>query len=148
MSKPNFKIGKWYKNTGGISKNLHDDWRVDVILENEETLNNKYVCDLVWDELIDEGSISLFKIISMGETKQDTVNNPKHYQLMQGVEVINVRDAILNKLPANVPYKQIDSWSRSWEYLTRMWEKGKLEDAKKAKWYLERLINQMEEHEE
>lgn len=74
----------------------------------------------------------------------NSVTNPKHYQILPSVQVIDVRDAILSNLPANVPYKEIDYWSRAWEYLTRMYSKNGLEDAKKAKWYLDRLIESME----
>lgn len=74
----------------------------------------------------------------------NSVTNPKHYQILPNVQVIDVRDAILSKLPAHVPYKEVDYWSRAWEYLTRMYSKNGLEDAKKARWYLDRLINSVE----
>lgn len=83
--------------------------------------------------LIDEG------------TKVDMVNHPSHYALLPGVEVIDVRDAIFAKMPADVPHDVADCWSRSWEYLTRMWGKNGLEDAKKARFYLNRLIDKMEQ---
>lgn len=72
----------------------------------------------------------------------DPVNKPKHYQLLPGVEVINVRDAILDKIDTTCQYtaRQVDYWSRSWEYLTRFAEKNGLEDLQKSRWYLDRLI--------
>lgn len=76
-------------------------------------------------------------------TKPDMVNQPPHYQLLPGVEVYDVRHAILEKLE-DVSPGQVDDWSRSWEYLTRMWQKNGLEDAKKARWYLDKLIEKME----
>ena len=72
------------------------------------------------------------------------VNNPKHYQLLPGVEVKDVRKAILDNAPKGIPYTQVDSWSRAWEYITRMWNKNGLEDAKKARVYLNWLIEDME----
>lgn len=75
----------------------------------------------------------------------DNVNSPRHYQLLPGVEVKDVRMAILNKIPEGIPYTQIDDWSRAWEYITRMWDKNGLEDAKKARVYLNWLIEKMEE---
>ena len=73
------------------------------------------------------------------------VNNPKHYQLPGlKIEVIDVRSSLLKTIPANTPYEAVTSWSESWTYLTRMWGKNGLEDAKKAKFYLERMINIME----
>lgn len=78
------------------------------------------------------------------EQQYDMVNNPKHYQLLPGVQVKDVRKAILDKIPEGVPYNQIDDWSRAWEYVTRMWDKNGLEDAKKARVYLDWLIEEME----
>lgn len=78
---------------------------------------------------------------------QDNVSNPSHYQLLPGVEVKHVREAILNNAPEGIPYNQIDDWSRAWEYLTRMWGKNGLEDAKKARVYLNWLIEKMEKSE-
>lgn len=76
-------------------------------------------------------------------TPQDMVNSPKHYEILPGVEVYDVREAILKKHPQLEP-NVVDDWSRSWEYLTRMFGKNGLEDAKKSKWYLEKLIERME----
>ena len=76
--------------------------------------------------------------------KVDMVNAPPHYQIMPGVEVIDVRKALMDKIPANVAFHQADDWSRSWEYITRMWGKNGLEDAKKARFYLNRLIEGIE----
>ena len=72
----------------------------------------------------------------------DMVNSPPHYQILPGVEVYDVRMAILEKVDG-VPAQQIDDWSRAWEYLTRMWQKNGVEDAKKAQWYLNKLIEKM-----
>ena len=76
------------------------------------------------------------------ETTYDPVNHPKHYRLLPEVEVYDVRKAILDKIPPGVPYIQLDDWSRAWEYLTRCWDKhdSPLEDLKKARWYLNKLI--------
>ena len=83
-------------------------------------------------------------LLDFGEPSEDMVNNPPHYQIMEGVEVIDVRKGLMDKIPSNVPFSQVDDWSRSWEYITRMWGKNGLEDAKKARFYLNRLINAME----
>lgn len=75
----------------------------------------------------------------------DNVKNPSHYQLLPGVEVIDVRMAILGNMPESVTRAEADHWSRAWEYLTRMWGKNGLEDAKKARVYLDWLIAEMED---
>jgi hypothetical protein len=77
----------------------------------------------------------------------DMVNKPPHYQLLPGVEVYDVRHALLRK-QSHATLGQIDDWSRSWEYLTRMWQKNGLEDAKKSRWYLDKLIEKLEKGEQ
>jgi hypothetical protein len=83
------------------------------------------------------------RIAAYTVTKPDMVNHPPHYQLLPGVEVYDVRMALLAKVEA--PAGQVDDWSRAWEYLTRMWQKNGLEDAKKCRWYLDKLIEKMEQ---
>lgn len=73
----------------------------------------------------------------------DPVNKPSHYQIMPGVEVYDVRMALMAKIEG-ASHGQVDDWSRAWEYLTRMWGKNGLEDAKKARWYLDKLIGKLE----
>lgn len=77
----------------------------------------------------------------------DPVNRPSHYQIMPGVEVYDVRMGLLAKMHGVAP-GAADDWSRAWEYLTRMWGKNGLEDAKKARWYLDKLIGKLEQHEQ
>lgn len=74
----------------------------------------------------------------------DYVNQPPHYEILPGVEVYDVRCGLMNKLPSNIPYEQISDWDRACEYLLRMWNKNGIEDAKKAKWYLIKLIEKLE----
>jgi len=74
----------------------------------------------------------------------DQINNPSHYQIMPGVEVIHVRRALMDKIPSGANYNAIDEWSRAWEYLTRAWSKNGLEDFKKAQVYLGWLIERLE----
>lgn len=74
----------------------------------------------------------------------DPVNSPSHYQIMPGVEVYDVRMGLLAKMHGVAP-GAADDWSRAWEYLTRMWGKNGLEDAKKARWYLDKLIGKLEQ---
>ena len=76
----------------------------------------------------------------------DIINNPAHYQVLPGVEVIDVRRALINRMPTDTDLNAVDEWSRAWEYLTRMWGKGGLEDAKKARVYLDWLITRLEKN--
>jgi hypothetical protein len=78
----------------------------------------------------------------------DPVNKPNHYMLFpeQGIEFIDVRDVLIERLADFTP-KQIDYWSRAFEYLARAGGKNGVEDIKKAKWYLDRLVKTLEEKE-
>ena len=83
--------------------------------------------------------------------KHDPVKAPYHYQLLPGVEVIDVRKALLDKMwhwrgaEGNMlTFEQVDFWSRSWEYLTRAFLKNGVEDLKKAQVYLDWLIKSCE----
>lgn len=75
----------------------------------------------------------------------DAVNNPSHYQIMPGVEVIDVRRALLAKVDEmdNPPSGYVVScWDRALEYLMRCWWKGGVEDMKKARTYLDKAIDE------
>lgn len=71
----------------------------------------------------------------------DPVNRPKHYDF-GGFQVIDIRDILLDRIQRKeaLTYKQADYWSRAWEYMTRFMEKGGHEDLRKAKFYLDRLV--------
>ena len=70
----------------------------------------------------------------------DRVNHPSHYTRGR-VEVIDVIEDAVEYAPTNttaVLQAQII------KYILRMWNKDNpYEDARKAKWYLERLINKL-----
>jgi len=75
----------------------------------------------------------------------DNVNKPKHYQLRDGYQVYDLRQDLAKKTEAlGVPNHMFSDWDRTLEYLLRMWSKNQLEDARKARWYLDRLIEKME----
>ena len=78
--------------------------------------------------------------------EQDMVNSPSHYQLVNGLEVKDIRKAIFDKIPmGKLSYHQADCYSRAWEYLTRACFKHEspLEDLQKAQTYLTWLIEDM-----
>jgi hypothetical protein len=75
----------------------------------------------------------------------DLVNHPPHYQLRPGYEVYDLRQDLAAKAAQHdVPYDQYSDWDRALEYLLRMWGKNEVEDAKKARWYLNKLIEKLE----
>ena len=78
-------------------------------------------------------------LVSEKYPNRDVVNHPSHYT-QGGIECIDaIKAAVVGKEPmeavcvANIV-----------KYLWRYEEKNGLEDVKKARWYLERLIKEME----
>lgn len=68
------------------------------------------------------------------------VNHPDHYQNIAGVEAID----ILNDVVKDLPGKQAAMLWNSMKYLFRFQKKNGVEDLKKARTYLDYLINDME----
>lgn len=82
--------------------------------------------------------------ITTMNTTIDMVNSPPHYQVLPGVEVLDIRKAMLAKIPSDVGYVAVSHWDRALEYLMRCWQKNGLEDTKKARFYLDQLIGELE----
>jgi hypothetical protein len=74
--------------------------------------------------------------------KTDNVNSPSHYTQGKTEAIDIIEDAI-----AGAPSVQLGMLQgQVLKYLLRLWfKKNPLEDAKKAQWYLRRLINKLEE---
>ncbi len=79
----------------------------------------------------------------------DTVNKPKHYMLFEeeGIEVRDVIEKLVNKIP---PVSRdygglfVADYVQMMQYLMRFMDKNGVEDLKKAKWYLDKLIDSYE----
>lgn len=79
----------------------------------------------------------------------DTVENPKHYMLFteQGIEVRDVIEKLVSKLDDHVgievPYSPLftPDYVQMMQYLMRFMDKNGQEDLKKARWYLDKLID-------
>ena len=71
----------------------------------------------------------------------DFVNHPPHYQ-RGTVEAIDFIESVITDAPHMVPaYLQ----GQALKYLIRLWCKGNAaEDARKAEWYIRRLIAKLE----
>ena len=72
----------------------------------------------------------------------DMVNHPRHYKAKNGMEVIDVIEAFT----ANLEGYEATHTGNVIKYICRWKEKNGLEDLKKAQWYLNRLINNIEEN--
>ena len=78
----------------------------------------------------------------------DMVNSPPHYIIKPGLEVIQLREALANKLQAEgvvMPYADYSDWDRALEYLLRAPWKNSEEDYAKSMYYLRRLLDRFEE---
>nr|DAF75091.1 MAG TPA: nucelotide kinase [Caudoviricetes sp.] len=71
---------------------------------------------------------------------KDNINHPDHYQNIAGVEAID----ILNDVVKDLPGKQAAMLWNSMKYLFRFQKKNGVEDLKKARNYLDYLIEDME----
>lgn len=70
----------------------------------------------------------------------DMVNHPKHYKAKNGLETIDVIDAFTENLEG---YEAAYT-ANILKYVCRWKEKNGVEDLKKAQWYLNRLIDRIE----
>lgn len=86
-----------------------------------------------------------------GTAAYDIVSNPKHYMLFEqeGIEVRDVIAKLLNKLQdeetGKTPYYKTarmfeSDYVQMMQYLMRFMDKNGVEDLKKARWYLDKLI--------
>jgi hypothetical protein len=79
------------------------------------------------------------------ESNYDTVNKPKHYMLFeeQGIEVRDVIEKLVEKFELNSmghSYMFASDYVQMMQYLMRFMDKNGVEDLKKARWYLDKLI--------
>ena len=75
--------------------------------------------------------------------KNDMVNHPPHYQSESGLEVIDVIEAFT----ADLKGSEAVCTGNVIKYTLRWKHKNGLEDLKKARWYLNRLIKKLEKGE-
>jgi hypothetical protein len=76
----------------------------------------------------------------------DTVHRPKHYMLFEeeGIEVRDVIEKLVGKFELNSmghPYMFVADYVQLMQYLMRFMDKNGVEDLKKARWYLDKMIN-------
>lgn len=70
----------------------------------------------------------------------DMVNHPKHYKAKNGLETIDVIDAFTENLEGY----EATYTGNILKYVCRWKEKNGIEDLKKARWYLDRLIEKLD----
>jgi hypothetical protein len=83
------------------------------------------------------------------DPQYNVVSKPKHYMLFEeeGIEVRDVIEKLVNKIP---PVSRdygglfVADYVQMMQYLMRFMDKNGAEDLKKAKWYLDKLIDAYE----
>lgn len=84
------------------------------------------------------------------EPRYDVVENPKHYMLFEelGIEVRDVIGKLINKIEKAdiVTFYGQDyaDYAQLMQYLMRFMDKNGGEDLKKAKWYLDKIVENWE----
>ena len=82
-------------------------------------------------------------VISFGEPKDDRVNSPSHYTSGNREVIDTIEDAVKDA-PSTI-FGMLQG--QVLKYVLRVWLKDNpLEDLKKARWYLDRLIGHLEEY--
>ena len=78
-------------------------------------------------------------------SENDVVNNPSHYMLFPeyGVEVRDVIERLVNKFN-NEPGMLIADYVQMMQYVMRFMQKNGVEDLKKGRWYLDKMIEAYE----
>jgi protein of unknwon function (DUF3310) len=77
------------------------------------------------------------------EVEEDIINHPKHYKLGNGLETIDIVEAVT----VNLNGIEAVCVGNILKYVCRYSKKNGLEDLKKAQWYLNHLIEKMEKGE-
>ena len=92
---------------------------------------------------------------SSGDMHFDPVSKPKHYMLFedQGIEVRDVIEKLVSKLDRAVGHGELEyiplfvpDYVQLMQYLMRFMDKNGVEDLKKARWYLDKMIDSYEHH--
>mgnify|MGYP003339674956 CR=1 FL=1 len=90
-----------------------------------------------------EYMIKLAECGSNGTTEYDVVSKPKHYMLFEeeGIEVRDVIKKLVSKLSLdNDAGMFVSDYVQLMQYLMRFMDKNGVEDLKKARWYLDKMI--------
>lgn len=79
--------------------------------------------------------------LEFGEIEsKDNIKSPKHYVSDSGIEVFEVQEAFIYDLKGMAA----SYWCNVVKYILRFQNKNGVEDLKKAKYYLEKLIDEEE----
>ena len=121
-----------------------------VIDEMSNTITDLMLSENASEEEIAEAIIDSMRVLD-GEkgryyvdTKDVMVNHPKHYQLPNGMEAIDIMSAVTDDMSG---IEAIDT-GNALKYIMRWKKKNGLQDIEKAIWYLQHLKKHLEFEEE
>lgn len=99
------------------------------------------------DAMISEKDIEHYKAMGWLQPapspEHDPVNKPKHYMLLPNVEVRDVIKALVGKMHTYQPMVAAD-YVQMMQYGMRFMDKNGVEDLKKMRWYLDKIIEQLD----
>lgn len=95
-------------------------------------------------ESSDEGFVVETNGMILAGEEDPMVDHPPHYMSKSGLEVIDVIEAFTEDLTG----PEATHTGNILKYICRWKHKNGLEDLKKARWYLDRLIRKVEEDED
>ena len=78
------------------------------------------------------------------KSRSEMVNSPPHYTTEDGIECIDAMKAMSEG--ADISSHEAYCWQNSFKYLWLWPYKNGVEDLKKARWYLDRLIKEAEKY--
>ena len=81
-------------------------------------------------------------INSVTTSDGDNIKSPNHYVSESGIEVFDVQEAFIHELKGMAA----NYWCNIVKYILRFQRKNGVEDLKKAKYYLEKLIEEEEKN--
>ena len=124
---------------------IHGTLGMDIVIDDKGIpSSNLYSIPIIKEDIDIEAEIPVKDIRyitkSLQVTKQDMVNHPNHYKTKSGIEAIDIIEAFTEGLTG---YEAVET-GNILKYICRWKKKNGLEDLKKAQWYLNRLIENVE----
>ena len=125
-------------NSGTISDNDTEKCKAnkDLSWYNKEIERIDKEVEKITKEIADNVAFELGKIES-----EDNIISPNHYASDKGFEVFDVQEAFIHELKGMAA----SYWCNIVKYILRFQRKNGVEDLKKAKYYLEKLIEEVGE---
>lgn len=116
---------------------------VDYSCKNCKYNGNIEICNACRVSIVQDIAPTNFVPKNFLSDTNDPVNHPSHYQTKSGLETFDVIDAFTDDLKG----AECVCTANVIKYICRWKKKNGVEDLKKAQWYLNKLIEKVEEKE-